>query len=360
MTVQGEKTSTVSVVDPANAEMFAAQYARYWNTLCGYIALRVDDRHRHQAEDLAQEAVIRVWTQYALTGKLRAWDRLWPLFKLSARSVLGDFYELKSSRDRSLDFADPVNAPVISTGHAYALETPGLSSLVADLAQAMETMTARSTAWRDLHKERYALRAQLADDYMASRGGITDSAKARTQDRLADADREEETALEAFRLACRRVGQLRAEIESEAGANWQSVTGMPVESDTTPFRKGVYRNDRSVTHCPSGHLLDKDNTHFGEDGSRRCRACNAKDNEKQKLARRAQAVRPKRDTIAADAIATARALYLDPTNTLTVAAIAREVGASPATLYRRIPELAARRTGTNPCTRKNSTERTTA
>lgn len=345
MTVPGE-ASAVPVADPALVDVFSAQYKRNWPMLCGYLAFRLDVRHGHLAEDMAQEVFLRIWRNYVLPGKLQRPDRLWPLLKLTARSVLGDFYETKASRDRSLDFADPANTPIVTTGHAYASDVPGLASLVKELDTAMDRMTACSKAWRDLHKEVYTLRGRLADDYMAYRGGLTEDAKTRTRDRLAEADREEETALDTFRAACQRVGQLRSEIEAEAGINWRSAVGMPVEPEPTVFRKGSHRNDRTVTHCPEGHLLDKANTHFGEDGSRRCRACNAEREEQHKLARRgaSQTGRTKRDTVADDAIATMRKLLADPAHADTpMATIAESVGCSAATLIRRIPDRHALR-----------------
>lgn len=340
MTVPAE-APTVPDVDPALAAMFAAQYQRNWRMLCGYLAFRLDVRHAHLAEDMAQEVFLRIWRSYVLPGKLQRPDRLWPLLRLTARSVLGDFYETKASRDRSLDFADPVNTPIVSTGHAYAGDVPALAGLVAELDAAMEHMTACSQAWRDLHKETYTLRGRLDDDYMAYRGGLTEDAKARTRARLAEADREEESALETFSGACQRVGQLRAEIEAEAGVNWRSAVGMPVDPEPTVFRKGSYRNDRSVTHCPEGHLLDTANTHFGEDGSRRCRACGAEREQQHKMSRRGTGTtgRTKRDTVADDAVATIRKMLADPAHADTpLADIAASVGCSKATLIRRIPD----------------------
>jgi hypothetical protein len=338
MTVAGEAPA---VVDGDLAEVFSAQYKRNWPMLRGYIARRLDTRHAHLAEDMAQEAFIQVW-KLAVAGKLYRLDRLFPLLRLNARSVLGAFYETHAARERGYDFTDPANAPVLTTGHSYAVDTPVVADLVKDLEAAMRHMTACSTTWRALHKERFALRGYLADDYLASRGGLTDETKARHTVRLAEADQEEESALDAFRVACQTVGNLRAEIEAEAGVNWQSASGLPRIPDTTPTRRGVYRNDLSVTHCPAGHLLDKDNVNFGEDGSRRCRPCTTAQNAKCSTSRSAEPLRPKRSTVDQAAIDAARAMYLDPDNELSLTAIARKVGTSKATLLRRVPELASR------------------
>ncbi|MEW1568285.1 hypothetical protein AB0454_35575 [Streptomyces sp. NPDC093509] len=358
MTVSGD-TSAVATGARSHADLFTAAYEQNWDRLRKHITfVLLDWRHAHLAEDMTQDVFLKFWKNYVLPERLQAPDKCFPLLKLMARSVVGDWYDTHASRTDALDLTDPANGPLMPNGHAYGHGTPGLAALVSELETAMNHMSTCSGVWRELHKERFVLHGYLADDYLAYRGGLTDAAKARHAARLQDADREEVAALETFRAACLRVGELRAEIEAAAGVNWRSASGMPAAHDTQPIA-GRYRNDLTITHCPAGHLLEKDNVQFAADGSRRCRPCATARQAPMTKARRG-GVREKRTTVDASTIETARTLYLDPENSLSLAAIARQVGISTVTMYRRIPELAARRTGINPSTRKNSTERTTA
>lgn len=346
MTVPGENSAVPVSAHESPDELFTRVYNRSRESLVRHIYFRLDLRHADMAEDLAQEVFIRFWNRFVKTGCLKDPDNenmVYALLKKMAQGPIGDFYELCSTqRDRSLDFADPANTPIIANGHAYALDAPELRVLVDGIEAAMDHMVACSEKWRSLHKERHVLRGQLADDYLASRGGLTADAKARIADRLKDADTEEIAALETFRKACANVGQLRADIEAEAGVNWKSAVGMPVAPESTAFRKGVYRNDRSVTHCPEGHLLEKDNVNFGKDGSRRCRACDAAVTARFTAKRRTGRTVP--GTVTDDAIAKGRAMFADPaTAHMTVQQIATAVGCSAATLSRRVPDHKALR-----------------
>jgi DNA-directed RNA polymerase specialized sigma24 family protein len=344
VTVQGE-TPTVPAADHQAADqLFTEIYAQHWDSIRRHIYFRLDQRHGHMAEDLAQTVFMRFWREYVLTGRLRDPDNarsVRALLKVMTQGPIRDFYELRSTqRDRSLDFTDPVNTPLINNGHTYALDSPELRAMVYSLEAAMDHMTACSEKWRALHKERYTLRSHLADDYLAARGGLTDDAKARIASRIEAADAEEGPALDAFRQACARVGKLRANIEAEAGVNWKSATGLPVAPETTAFRKGSYRNDRSVTHCPEGHLLEKDNVRFDKDGSRACRACKAAISAKTTAARvKNPTGRGARPTVSDDVINRARAILSDPNQAgRSLPSIAEQLGVSGATLLRRVPD----------------------
>ncbi|MGY3341216.1 hypothetical protein ACVW0K_007409 [Streptomyces filamentosus] len=335
MTVQGE-TPAADVDLGAAAQQMTEVYQQHWERLCVFIWKRLDLWQRDVAQDLASESFAELWARYFLTG--RTVDRPYGLLCTIARSQIGQHFLRKCNQERALDFADPVNTPILANGHAYGAETPELTLLTAELDAAMERMTAASQTWRDQHKETHRLRRLLADGHNASRGGLSPEAKQGLLSQLEVADRAEDQALLSFRDTCRTVGQLRGEMEVVAGPNWRSSTGLPQNPEITAPIKGKYRNDPSVTHCPAGHLLDLANTHFAADGSRDCRACRNTRYE----ARRDVGPKPKaRATTSLQTLVDARALLVDPANAhLSIAAIAAMVGVTAATLHRRIPGLA--------------------
>lgn len=339
MTVQGEH-SPVSDVDLAAADQQMTEIHRlYWQRLRTFIWTRIDISQEHLAEDLASETFMELWRRYFLAG--RTVEKPYGLLCTIARSQIGEHFRHKGNTERALDFTDPANTPLVATGHAYALERPDTIHLVRELDHAMEKMRAASKTWRDAHKASHGLRSMLEDGYNASRGGLTEDTKASLRDKLHAADRHEDGTLNAFRETCARVGQLRGELDTVAGPNWRSSLGLPINPQITAAKKGAYRNDRSVTHCPAGHLLDLNNTHFEEDGSRVCRACKNARYASTRTTPPADAVR----TVSADVIAQARALLTDPANaSMSLAAIAKKVGVSQSTLSERLPaEMAARR-----------------
>lgn len=337
MTVPGE-ISTVAAVDRAAADaLFTEIYQQYADRVRVYIWMNLDVWQKQLAEDLTSETFIEVWRLHILTGRWSNVEKPYGFLRLLARSKIGQHFSKKMHQERALDFGDPVNTPLVVTGHAYALERPDVVDLVRDLDAAMERMSAASTAWRDAHKESHHLRSMMGDGYNASRGGLTDETKRQLGGRLDAADAQEEQLLRAFRDTCRTVGQARADLEAVAGPNWRSSTGLPTNPDHSPAWKGNYRNDRSVTHCPAGHLLDLNNTHFEEDGARSCRACR----NTRYQARRPEPSQDVRKTVDSETLAQARRMLADPACAhLSVQAIAEAVGTSSITLYKRIPDLA--------------------
>jgi DNA-directed RNA polymerase specialized sigma24 family protein len=341
VTVQGEAPAAPDVDLGAAAQQMTEIFNLYWDRLRVFIWKRIDIHQQHLAEDLASETFAELWRRYFLTGRGGSVDKPYGLLCTMARSQIGQHFLRKGSTERALDFTDPVNTPLIATGHAYALEAPGLNHLLAELDAAMDRMTEASKTWRAKHKDSHQLRSLLKDGYNASRGGLTAEGKRDLKARLDVVDREETEALHAFRGTCRRVGQLRAEMEATAGPNWRSSTGLPLNPEITSPRPGKYRNDLTVTHCPAGHLMDLHNTHFGEDGSRDCRACrNARHQARQNIAAKHQAS----STVTAETIDAARKMLADPSNAgLSIKAIAAAVGTSSTTLHTRIPDLASLR-----------------
>lgn len=339
MTVQAAAAPVPDVDLDDATEQFTEIYRAYAERLHRFIWRRLDLSENALAEDLTSETFIELWRRYMLTGRGPEVTRPYGLLCTMARNQIGQHFIKRGNLDRVLDFADPVNTPVIVTGHAYALERPDTAGLVRDLYAAMETMRAASKAWRDAHKASHGLRSMLADSYNASRGGLTESAKDALRQQLADAEQHEDATLHAFRGTCGRVGQMRADVEAVAGPNWRSSLGLPVNPEITALKAGNYRNDRSVTHCPDGHLLDLHNTHFEEDGARACRTC--------KSARHAATRKPAPSsavgTVPVDVLDKARALLADPAG-LSLKAIAERLGISQTTISVRLAaEVAARR-----------------
>jgi DNA-directed RNA polymerase specialized sigma24 family protein len=336
VTVQVEQADLSAADLDTAAQQMTEIYDLYWERLRLFIWKRIDLHQEHLAEDLASETFLELWRRYFLAG--RSVDKPYGLLCTMARSQIGQHFLRKGNTERALDFADPTNTPLLATGHAYALETPDLIHLTSELDAAMDRMTQASKTWRTKHKDSHQIRSLLNDDYNASRGGLLPETKKDLKNRLEAADREESDALHTFRQACHRVGTLRAEVEAAAGPNWRSSTGLPVNPEITSPIKGRYRNDLSVTHCPEGHLLDLDNTHFGEDGSRSCRTCtSARYQARRDAAPKHQAP----STVTAKTLDAARQMLADPANVrLSIKAIADAVGASSTTLHARIPDLA--------------------
>jgi DNA-directed RNA polymerase specialized sigma24 family protein/AraC-like DNA-binding protein len=340
VTVQGEDSPV------ADAE-FEAIFRQYFGQLSRFIRVRVQDAHRHLAEDLAQEAFIDLWNSFVKPGRLHEVERVYPLLATIARMTISSFYKTKSNiLGAATDFSDPVNTPLIVTGHVYVHESPDLALLGRELNDAMAAMTAASKTWRDKDQTRGQLRRYLNDGNRYFLGGLTPETKARMQNDLADAEHAEAHALLAFRDACQAVAELRGELERAAGPNWSSSTGMPSSLGTRRREDGSYTSDPTVTHCPQGHLMDRDNTYFYDDGTRSCRYCAAARGEKNNQRRRAAnpATREATQTTSPEVIEAARKMLTDPTQQLSLAKIADAVGVSTATLAKRLPaEVAARK-----------------
>lgn len=341
MTVQGATPAVPDVDLDVIAQQFTEIYQAYADRLRRFIWHRLDISEAQLAEDLTSETFMELWRCYLLAGRASSIEKPYGLLCTMARSQIGEYFSKKKNGEWALDFGDPVNTPLVVTGHAYALERPDVVDRVRDLDAAMDAMRTASKAWRDAHKDSHGLRRMLEDGYNASRGGLLESTKTTLRQQLADADQHEDQTLHAFRGTCARVGQLRAELEAVAGPNWTSSVGLPVNPEITAIKAGVYRNDRSVTHCPAGHLLDLNNTHFGEDGSRACRACQNAKYAARKTPADSSIVR----TVSDEVIGKARAMLADPQYaSLSLAAIAKSLGISQTTLGERLPaEVAARR-----------------
>lgn len=343
MTVQAAAGPVPDGDHGAIEQQFTEIYQQYRTQLARYIWRRLDLWQGQLAEDLANEAFIELW-QHLLKG--RPVDKPYGLLCRMARTKLSYFWSLQKNKERLVDLGDPANAPVVATGHAYAADTPGLAVLSSQLDQAMERMADASEKWRSLHKEAHRHRKILGDDYRAGTGGVSAAWKERAEKDLGVAERRQALALKSFQDVCRRVGTLRAELESIGGANWKSSTGMPSSTGSSGgVKNGSVTADLDRTHCPEGHRLDLNNIHFDADGRRHCRACNdasAKRHQaKVRVTTPAKSGRAPARITSPEALAAARALLADPAMAgLSVVEIGGRVGLSSGVLYRRIPDLA--------------------
>jgi DNA-directed RNA polymerase specialized sigma24 family protein len=320
----------------AATEQFTEIYRAYADRLYSFIWRRLDLREAALAEDLTSETFIELWRRYMLTGRAAQVTKPYGLLCVMARNQIGQHFTRFSNRERSLDFADPVNTPIVANGHGYALERPDLASLVRELDTAMDAMRDASKAWRDMHKTSYHLRSQLGEGAGEAWGALYQGAKNELRARLTEVEAQEDTTLGVFRSACANVGRLRAELESVAGPNWRSSLGLPAHPEITAFKAGAYRNDRSVTHCPAGHLMDLHNTHFAENGARDCRACRHQQYTARRTSPAAKNVSPVNDSN----VAHARALLADPENAdLALNVIADRAGISVGCMRRAIPDM---------------------
>lgn len=310
------------VVEQQFTEVYAANFSR----VVRYAGVFLDWGQTALAEDMAQEAFIQLW-KGMLRGQTYHLPTVYGLLKLYVRRAVAEYYKPARSSERSVDFADPVNTPIVASGHGYATGVPGLASVVRDLDHAMVVMARASERWRNLNKESAAQRLKLADHWKDHLGGLSATARARIEREAEEIEQREDQALIAFRASCLRVGQLRAEIEAAAGPNWRSSIGLPPSQvATAPFS---YAKDPTATHCSKGHLLDRLTTAYTAAGERRCRVCGRENTARAK---------PRTGKVATtdpQIIEQARDLIVTANHTIPAAAEA--VGVSPMTLYRAFP-----------------------
>ena len=259
--------------------LFTDLYAKYWRRITWYIRERLDDRHVDYAEDLAQETFIRLWRYYASKGKPGSYT----LLTMQARSAVAAFYATRATGEKATDFADAANTSLVVACGTYAIGRPEMAPTVRELEAALEQMTEASKAWRDQHKAAGTLRGRVSKctrpDVLAQRQAEYRAAVARS-----------EHLLTAFRDACQRVGDLRAELERSAGPRWNASSGGPDAAIEREKTAGAVASDAAVTHCPKNHRLNLENTNFDADGRRRCRTCKA-DHERGRIKALAEAAR---------------------------------------------------------------------
>jgi DNA-directed RNA polymerase specialized sigma24 family protein/AraC-like DNA-binding protein len=335
--------SAVPNVDPGAAkQQFTELYAQYWDFVRRYIWHRINVSQADLAEDLAQETFIRFWKGYVQPGKLESPDSCFGLLATIARGVLAKHFERPRNHEGAADFEDPANRWLFPVRHTYAPDSPHLAALGRDLEMAMDRMAQASQLWRDKHAESYNLRIRLSDTYHAAKGGLTEERRNAIALEADAAEAAEAELLVTFREACQRVGQLRAELEAQAGPGWSTPMPQPVfHHHAEGPQEGSVRSDLSVTRCPAGHQLDLANVHFFEDGTRRCRKCRL-DVQRARVSRRAPRTgsATARKTASTDTLAKARAVLEDTANDhLELKQAAVLTGLTVSTLRRRIPDV---------------------
>lgn len=277
-----------AALDIAAAEReFTAIYAEQAPRLVKWLYWRLPSYLPHVAEDYAQEAFLDLW-EYLKKG--RAVDHPFALLKKIVQRRMADFFAAHKANvgAQLVDFAgevlpEDVVAESVRIGR-YASGEPELALVCAQLQTAMERMQEASKAWRDLHSKvsKCRARADLYKDPTAIAKWQAETE--RTADRR-------DVALVELQEACRVVGNLRAELEREGGACWQSSCGWP----PPPFRKGGLpqgsgASDPTVTECCAGHRMDDlENVNFTADGFRLCRTCYKNAARRQKSKPRAVA-----------------------------------------------------------------------
>lgn len=323
MTVQGEASTAPAVDRDAAEDLFTEIFREFMPRVRAFIWTRLDTDQRHLAEDLCQNTFLAFWREVALPGKLV--NSPFGLLCTMARHQMWEHLDRRSSRERALDFCDPANTPILAHRNTYAAERPDASLLVKELDQAMDRMSGLSTQWQKLHQESYRLRCLPQGDPSV-------------QARITEVDQAEEAALATFRESCRRVGQLRAEIEAVAGPGWRSTTVQPPRPVGRPGTERTYRADPTITHCPAGHRVDYHNTLFEPDGTRVCRACRTEQYNKRRAAKGDPAPKPKVPLADREHIAMARRMLADPQYAhLSVKEIARQTHTSSGRLYSLLP-----------------------
>ena len=346
MTVPGE-TPAVSDVDlDAAHQIFTKVYAQHWDFVRRYIWRRIHVSQATLAEDLAQETFIRLWLDYVSTGRLEDPDNPHGLLVTLARSAVAGHFRRMPAHERPLDFTDPANTPLFPVDHTYAPDAPHLAALAAELEAAMDHMANLSQLWRDKHAESYSLRIRLGDTYHAGKGGLTPERRRQIAEDADVTERAEADLLVSFQDACRHVGELRAEMEAQAGPGWRTPVQQPIFDPPQGGPKdGSVRGDLTATHCPAGHELTLANVHFFEDGGRRCRACRLESSRASVTkARAGKDTQPVQVTVATDALDAARAFLTDPANDhLDWKQAAKQLGLHEGTMRRRLPDVAADR-----------------
>jgi DNA-directed RNA polymerase specialized sigma24 family protein len=269
VTVQAEEP-TVPHVDRQTAEkQFEDAYRRWWKPLTYFIYARLDKRHVSNAEDLAAEAFTELWTNFSAVGRDVASP--WGLLCHMARNRIGKFYgTLAAVRESAVDFTDPANRG-IEAGHSYAAHQPEVATLTAELNDALEAMAGLSQKWRDAHTKTSLYRSRLEGDAFVMRP----KTRAATEEKLAALTADSDRLLAEFRKACALVGDLRRDLEAAGGPNWCSSTGMPPTQARNHTKGMGTMSDPTRTHCDDGHELTLENTLFTPKGAKRCRTCMA-------------------------------------------------------------------------------------
>lgn len=335
MTVQGEPTGSV----PDAAQLFTDLHREHVGRVTRFIYSRLGKTDYHLAEDLTSETFSALWFRFLDRGE-EVKAPLGLLYTL-ARWQIGDYFGGRSKKanwEQVLDVTDPVNTPLVITGHVYAAERPDLAILVTDLEEAMDRMTAASKAWRNAHKaSNRQQRFEMTDDDL-----LVDVSA------VGEWTAEDET-LQTFRKACAEVAELRAELETAAGPHWRASMPPPTSGEGSAPARG-YAGRRAAPRKKNAADLKL------EAGVERAKAMLLDPNCTLTLGQIAEAAgisyktiqtrlkaesvlhRRKSQRPVESALRKARGLLLDPNCTLTLYDIGKEVGLADATILRSLPD----------------------
>lgn len=334
MKVPGAPSAVPDDDRAAADQLFTEIYAEHRVRLIRYLAMFLSKAEYALAEDLAQDAFIRLWRE--LTDRPGNTERqmVYGLLKLMGRRAIGSYFKTGRSHELAVDYDTPDGGQLAATGSSYAPDVPGLHGLALELDAAMERMRRASALWRGLNIDAVNCRIKLSGEWRDSNGGLSERTRTELEQKAAQTEAAEERALVDFRESCRRVGELRADLEREAGPNWRSSTGMPhrINSGGSTLTSA---SDPSATHCPKAHLMDRLNTGYTEQGVRRCRACSRI--HQSKRVRPSAPGRRNNKTTDPEVIEQARQLLADPALGHNIRTVAEQLGVGQMTLYRAFP-----------------------
>lgn len=245
---------------------FTSLYAQHFGRLTAHIRFTNRAEVAPLAEDFAQETFMNLYR--SMLGGLEVGAGVFGVLRHRSNQLVAEYARRKKNVSfKAVDLGDPVNTPIIATGHAYAAEAPELAETARDLDVAMDEMERASEAWRLGHRAKYRLRQQMARDRATGTvNNLSAALRLAKGQALVTAEQREAFLLDRFQDTCRKVAALRSELEREGGSNYQSSAGMPHSVAPTV-------RDTNRTHCTHGHELTVDNTRFTSNGRRVCRTC---------------------------------------------------------------------------------------
>lgn len=238
MTTVLERPVDRVAADTVGAEQhFNEIYQAYRNGLAGYLGQRIYAGDPDLAEDLANEALLEYWRCFVQRGELA--KKPTALLVTIARRKLYNHLRKQRLKEVLIDFSDSLNRPVEARGAAgldggydsdLGAELGPIEAragveldasfdpeqMAAELDDAIDEMAAAAKAWR--HKRSVAAGVKAGIASTTARLGAEHAAQFADQHaaRLAEAEAEQQHALEAFRAAGAEVSARRAQLETTA------------------------------------------------------------------------------------------------------------------------------------------------
>lgn len=182
---------------------FETVYRAHSRWVLSLISSRLFKPDAHLAEDLTAEAFLSYWRKMTAGVEI---EHPQAMLKLIADRVIVDHFRRPSSRETATDFAFS-NATEAVSG---AGETPHLAGLLGELEFAKDVLTAAAARYRRAGKGRSLALARIATARRAETVALAEAALVRL-------DGERSVALAEFAAAGRRVRELRAAWNADAG-----------------------------------------------------------------------------------------------------------------------------------------------